>query len=187
MASISTFSFLVALLISAAVAAANSTQPTTTLIRKACNQTGFNLHDLCISSLSAEPNSANADLRQLNIIAVRIAADQASQTAAYFSAQQADVAAAGTVDPMFYQCVSDCTDLYVDVVEQLDTTTAAVDDKADKDALMWLEAAMADVISCEKGCGSAATAEFRRRNDDQKKLLNITLTFAKLLTVQKTL
>ncbi|XP_020593144.1 cell wall / vacuolar inhibitor of fructosidase 2 [Phalaenopsis equestris] len=183
MAPIPPLPLFITLLLSATAATAASTQPIPALILKACNHTGSNLHNLCISSLSAESPPHNADLRQLSIIAVRIAAENASQTAAYLSARQTDAAD----DPIVYQCVSDCTDLYIDVVDQLDTTTAAIDDEADKDAVKWLEAAVADVISCENECGEVATAEIRRRNDGAKKLLNISLSFAKLLMTQKKL
>ncbi|PKU66796.1 Cell wall / vacuolar inhibitor of fructosidase 2 [Dendrobium catenatum] len=185
MASYSILAFLITLLISLLISAAAAHPAIPSLIHKACSQTASNLQKLCISSLSAEPPSANADLRLLSIISVRIAANNASQTAAYLSAQQTDAAASGAIDPMLYQCVADCTDLYVDVAEQLDVTTAAIDDEADKDAMIWLNAAMADVISCEKGCGAVATAEIRRRNDGAKKLLNITISFTKLLMAPK--
>ncbi|KAK8946603.1 hypothetical protein KSP39_PZI006405 [Platanthera zijinensis] len=176
---------LLTLLISAASATAptiSATHSGAALIRAACTHAGPHLLHLCISSLSAEPPSAAADLRMLAIIAVRVASNNTSQTAAYLDElQDAD----GEVEPTLYQCVGDCAELYIDAAEQLDTATAAIDDGEDEDTLTWLEAAVADVASCEMGCGAAATAEIRERNDGAKKLLKIALSLAKLLRARK--
>jgi len=60
------------------------------LVRTTCNSTAY--YDLCVSTLSADPSSATADVRGLSAIAVSAAAANASGGAATAAALAANVA-----------------------------------------------------------------------------------------------
>ena len=60
------------------------------LVRATCNSTAY--YDLCVSTLSADPSSATADVRGLSAIAVSAAAANASGGAATAAALAANVA-----------------------------------------------------------------------------------------------
>ncbi|KAG0497539.1 hypothetical protein HPP92_001968 [Vanilla planifolia] len=161
--------------------ATTTTAPGPQLIRAACANVAPD-QDLCFSSISSHPASAQADLRQLAAIAVRAADEKVADTAAFLSTLPASVTSSGTAtDPVTDQCVNDCIELYVDASELLDMCAAAVDDERDADAANWVEAALSDVASCESGCGAVATAEMAKRNQGAKKQLNIGLSLAKLI------
>jgi len=67
------------------------------LVRATCNSTAY--YDLCVSTLSADPSSATADVRGLSAIAVSAAAANASGGAATAAALAANVVANATAGP----------------------------------------------------------------------------------------
>ncbi|PKA57703.1 Putative invertase inhibitor [Apostasia shenzhenica] len=149
--------------------------------RAACSHAGPN-QDLCLSSLSS-----GSDLRGLTGILTRSAAGNAAATAAHLIALRDD-SASGRAEPALFPCANDCSEYYIDAVQQIDTSAAALTDRADRDAAKWLEAALADISSCEEACRGVASREaggVARRNEEARKMVNVSLSLTKRLLSKK--
>ncbi|MCL7030227.1 hypothetical protein MKW94_008579 [Papaver nudicaule] len=127
-------------------AASPRNAPTTTdLISKTCGATKYK--DLCIKTLSADEDSVEADLAGLASIAIKVAMQNGSDTYNYVQQLQKKA----EYQPFTQQCLSDCTEHYMDAVDQLEDSLAAIDAQGFNDVSTWVEAAMTDADSCEEG------------------------------------
>ncbi|CAI8615125.1 unnamed protein product [Vicia faba] len=115
------------------------------LIQSVCNLSPNN-KDLCVQVLSSDPSkSPNADLTDLAIVALRVAAKNASAilTDVKMLIDDADL------DPEIQQGLADCKQTILDAESQLEDTIAALLVEADVDAQTWLKAALAAITTCD--------------------------------------
>ncbi|KAG9459461.1 hypothetical protein H6P81_003969 [Aristolochia fimbriata] len=103
-------------------------------------------YDLCVSTLQSDPTSMTADLKGLltNVLRATTAygADVATKVTELSKTDQ---------DPFLMQCYTDCSERYIDAVDQIDDSVAALDSKGFDDVVAWVNAAIADVQTCEAG------------------------------------
>ncbi|KAK2418741.1 putative invertase inhibitor [Trifolium repens] len=114
-------------------------------IKKVCSFAPATNRDLCIEVLKSDPKSTNADLTDLAIIALRVAAKNASAmlTDVKMLIDDADL------DPEIQQGLADCKETILDAESQLEDTIAALLIESDADAQTWLKAALAAITTCD--------------------------------------
>ncbi|KAK9282502.1 hypothetical protein L1049_005421 [Liquidambar formosana] len=149
----------------------------TNLIAKACENSSHK--EFCVASLESSPDSQNADLPGLAFIALKLASSNATDTATHIS----KVLGAGNLEPLFEQALTDCSEHYLDAIEQIDDSLAALTAKAYKDVESWVDVALSDAQACEEGFkGQDGDAlALTRRNRVFRQLCNNALVINKLL------
>lgn len=114
------------------------------LISKVC--TFSPAKDLCIQVLSSDEYSTqNANLKDLAIISLRVAAKNASGILADAKTLIDD----DNLNPDVQQGLADCKETILDAESQLEDTIAALLVDADTDAQVWLKAALAAIDTCD--------------------------------------
>ncbi|CAA6662017.1 unnamed protein product [Spirodela intermedia] len=103
--------------------------------------------ELCIRTLTSDAGAGKADLRGLAGTAVKAAAKSGANTSEYI----AGLLNGQVEDPSLQQCLSDCSDSYVDAVEQLEDSVAALDSGGFADAKTWVAVAVVDTETCREG------------------------------------
>ncbi|KAG6776855.1 hypothetical protein POTOM_016645 [Populus tomentosa] len=104
---------------------------------------------LCLETcLESNPDSKQANLQQLGIIALNLASTNATNTSSYI---KTTLLSNKTLGPVNEQALEDCSDQYLDAIQQLDDSLAALLANATNDVRTWVRAAVADVESCENG------------------------------------
>ncbi|KAK7284633.1 hypothetical protein RJT34_19383 [Clitoria ternatea] len=145
------------------------------LINKVCTMSPS--RDLCIQVLSSDPmKSPTANLKDLAIISLRVAANNASGilTDAKKLINDENLA------PDVQQGLADCKETILDAQSQLDDTIAALLQDSQTNAKVWLKAAFAAIDTCDASIPgdddvlSVESAAFR-------KLCNISFTIVGLL------
>ncbi|KAE9598238.1 hypothetical protein Lal_00003986 [Lupinus albus] len=145
-----------------------------TLINNLCNLSPTK--DLCIQVLSSDETSSTADLRDLAVIALRVAASNASSILTDAKMLIDDV----KLNPKVQQGLSDCKENILDAVDQLEDTTAALLEDDNSQTQKWLKAALAAITTCDASIPgdddvlSVKSAQFR-------KLCNIAILLTKSL------
>ncbi|XP_058764668.1 uncharacterized protein LOC131638135 [Vicia villosa] len=115
------------------------------LIKNVCNLSP-NSKDLCMEILSSDPTkSPNADLKDLAIVALRVAANNASAILTDVKMLIDDA----NLDPEIQQGLADCKETILDAESQLEDTIAALLIESDVDAQKWLKAALAAITTCD--------------------------------------
>ncbi|CAJ1876995.1 unnamed protein product [Sphenostylis stenocarpa] len=146
------------------------------LINKVCKKSPTK--NLCIQVLSSDPlTSPDADLRGLAVIALRVAAKNASSILTEAKTLIND----DHLDPDVQQGLADCKVNILDAESQLEDTIAALlVDFHDSDIQAWLTAALAAIDTCDASIPgdddilSVQSAVFR-------KLCNIAISVISLL------
>ncbi|OVA02619.1 Pectinesterase inhibitor domain [Macleaya cordata] len=115
------------------------------LIVKTCSHAVYK--ELCVSTLRDDPDSQEADLAGLASIAIKIAMTNGSEIFNHIG----QLLKAANYAPFTQQCLSDCSENYMDAVDQLEDSLAAIDAKGFNDVSTWVQAAMTDAESCEDG------------------------------------
>ncbi|KAI4372109.1 hypothetical protein MLD38_010387 [Melastoma candidum] len=159
----------------ALVASAASTK---VLVEEACLKANYK--ELCVSTIGSDPEAPSSDLPGLAMIALRLGAADASSTSAFILQSLNDT----TLDPTVQQCLADCSDYYLDAVQQLDNCVAALTVKALGDAREWIETAIEDVSVCEQGFKQHASVNptmLSARNEMFRKLADNALTVVNAL------
>ncbi|KAF5732638.1 invertase/pectin methylesterase inhibitor family protein [Tripterygium wilfordii] len=114
------------------------------LIAKICRQSGN-----CTFSLKSNPvEGQRADLVSVTLIAIRLASDNAVETSSHIKSLLNNTA---DMDPSIEQGLFDCSDQYLDAIEQLNNSMAALVENDYKDLYVWISTAMSDAESCEDG------------------------------------
>ncbi|KAF5731431.1 pectinesterase inhibitor-like [Tripterygium wilfordii] len=125
-------------------------QPTTAndhinhLIAKICKQSG----NCTFSIKSNQAESQRADLVDVTLIAIRLASDNAVGTSSHIKSLLNNTA---DMDPSIEQGLVDCSDQYLDAIEQLSNSMAALVENDYKDLYVWINTALSDAESCEDG------------------------------------
>lgn len=149
------------------------------LIKRVCNLTPNN-KNLCLEVLSSDPvKSPNADIQDLAIIALRVAAKNASGilTDVKMLIDDADL------DPEVQQGLADCKETILDAESQLEDTIAALLVGSHVDAQTWLKAALAAITTCDDSIpGSDDVLSVKSTNF--RKLCNIVVAITKALPKQ---
>ena len=115
------------------------------LIEKACH---FTPHaDMCQASLQMDPNSGQADMEGLAVIALKVALANATDNSKHISQMLNN----STLDPFIEQCLSDCVEQYWDSIDQIEDALAAIAGKDYHDVNDWVNAAIANSETCEQG------------------------------------
>ncbi|KAJ9171793.1 hypothetical protein P3X46_015107 [Hevea brasiliensis] len=135
----------------------------------------------CMAWFGLDPESEQANLQQLGMIALRLASGNATDTALYIKRMLNDTSG---LDPSTEQALTDCAQHYVDANQQLDDSVAALLANAQHDVNAWVGAAIADAESCEDGFKESGSQDFllTARNAIFKQLCNNALAINKLLT-----
>ena len=145
------------------------------LIEEMCSQTKHK--ELCVDSLTSDPNSYPADKTGLALVALRFASSNASDISESIKVMFNDSTLA---KPMVQEALLDCLDEYLDASQQLDDSIAALTVKAYGDLEKWVNIAMTDVRTCGTELGSERPPLLTERNDVFIKLCEIALTISKI-------
>ncbi|XP_020231784.1 pectinesterase inhibitor [Cajanus cajan] len=114
------------------------------LINKVCTISPN--RDLCVNVLSSDPNrSPDADLKDLAIISLRVAAKNASGMLTDAKRLINDA----SLNPNIQQGLADCKETILDAESQLEDTIAALLVNSNTDAQVWLKAALAAIDTCD--------------------------------------
>ncbi|XP_014495046.1 pectinesterase inhibitor-like [Vigna radiata var. radiata] len=114
-----------------------------TLIKKVCSSSPTK--DLCVQVLSSDALSTTANLKELAIISLRVAARNASGILADTKVLIDD----DELDPDIQQGLADCKENILDAESQLEDTIAALMVNSEGDAQLWLKAALAAIDTCD--------------------------------------
>ncbi|XP_057999144.1 pectinesterase inhibitor 6 [Hevea brasiliensis] len=160
-----------------------------TLVEQVCDYSHNKAN--CIEGFGSEPESEQANLQQLRIMALKLASKNATDTALYIKRMLKD---ASTLDAATKQALIDCAEQCgVDVNQQLasksilhDGFVAALLANAQHDVYAWVSAAITDVDSCEYGFNENGSQDFllAARNAMFRQLCNNALAINKLLSDQ---
>lgn len=138
--------------------------------------------DLCVEVLSSDPvRSPDADLKDLAIISLRVAAKNASSMLGDVKNMIDDV----DLDPEVQQGLADCKETILDAESQLEDTIASLLAEDDDDGQTWLKAALAAITTCDDSIPgnddvlSVKSAVFRQ-------LCNIAVALTKALPPKRT-
>ncbi|XP_042519296.1 pectinesterase inhibitor-like [Macadamia integrifolia] len=71
-------------------------------------------------------------------------------------------------DPNIQQCLSDCSQSYIDAIDQLIDSVASLDNKSYSDVNKALSSAMGDVLLCQEVFSDDATNPFLLRDSNNK-------------------
>ncbi|XP_072966855.1 putative invertase inhibitor [Typha angustifolia] len=115
-------------------------------LQGACNKTSY--VDQCVQSLAANPESQGADRQGLIAISIRTAAEVAAGIATYI----AKSLNATVNDKALWQCLNICSGSFEDAIQRLNISMAAMDVKAIVEIIRWMNAAMGDIETCDRGC-----------------------------------
>ncbi|KAG6778552.1 hypothetical protein POTOM_014889 [Populus tomentosa] len=132
--------------------------------------------------LESNPDSKQANLQQLGIIALNLASTNATNTSSYI---KTTLLSNKTLGPVNEQALEDCSDQYLDAIQQLDDSLAALLANATNDVRTWVRAAVADVESCENGFKKKVPGQhmlLSSRNAVFRQLCNNVLVINKLLS-----
>ncbi|KAI9082590.1 hypothetical protein K1719_035459 [Acacia pycnantha] len=113
------------------------------LINKVCEKTPSK--DVCVETLKRDPRSETAGLKEVALISVQAAKDNASEIISHLKVLVVD----DSLEPDVQQGISDCLDVLGDAQEQLNTAAAAMLAKVGEDTEKWLQAAVDAVSTCE--------------------------------------
>lgn len=158
-------------------AATSNARSATNLIKMVCEHSAHK--QFCISSLESDPNSQTSDITGLAVIALKLASSSAANTTAQIKKLLSDP----NLDPFVEQCLSDCSEHYLDAVDQIDDSLAALSVNAYHDIDTWVNAAIADAVSCEEGFKDQPghPLVLTHNNKALRQLCNNALVIAKLL------
>ncbi|KAJ6292409.1 hypothetical protein OIU78_024561 [Salix suchowensis] len=149
------------------------------LIQQVCAETHNKVN--CVASLESNPDSKKANLQQLGIIALNLASSNATSTSSYI---KTTLLSNKTLNPVTEQALEDCSDQYMDAIQQLDDSLPALLANATNDVRAWVRTAIADVESCENGFKKNIPGEqmlLSLRNAVFRQLCNNVLVINKLL------
>ncbi|OAY42356.1 putative invertase inhibitor [Manihot esculenta] len=114
------------------------------LVTNTCEKTSF--LDLCISVLGSAPETDVKDVQDLAKFALKMAS--LNGTAMHM---QISSLLNTSSDEFIKQCLSDCSEIYIDATDQLEDSMVALDFKAFKDINTWVNAAITGSETCENG------------------------------------
>lgn len=147
------------------------------LIETACQHSGQ--RDLCVTSLESDPNTRNADLTGLALIALRLASSNASDISDYAKSLFSD----SSLEPEVQDGAGECLDHYLDAAEQLDDSIAALLAKAYKDVEVWVKVAISDADQCDTAIkGKEST--LGPKNEVFRQLCNNALAIIKVIAAK---
>ncbi|CAK9322269.1 unnamed protein product [Citrullus colocynthis] len=144
------------------------------MIEHMCAQTDYK--DLCITSLTSDPNSFPADKLGLALVALRLASSNASDISESIKVMFNDTS---LNEPAVQQGLFDCLDAYLNASQQLDASIAAIIAKAYGDVEKWVNAAIADARTCEASFGTKPTV-LTPKNEVFIKLCEIAMSISKI-------
>ncbi|XAR58415.1 Pectinesterase [Bertholletia excelsa] len=163
----------------AATADAPTDAPATTagspLIEKACN--GSQYKDLCISTLNSDQGSKTTDLKGLAFISLKNAVKNASDTAVKIKKLLSGKGPGPSVDDGLLSCEKE----YNDIVDQIDDSINALVSGAFDDVNNWLEAALADIETCDENLGDKVV-DITHRNEILRQLCSNCLSIVNVLS-----
>ncbi|XP_054802138.1 pectinesterase inhibitor-like [Prosopis cineraria] len=113
------------------------------LVSKVCEKTPSK--DVCMETLKKDPRSQTGGLKEMALISVQAAKDNATDIINHLKVLVVD----DSLPPDVQQGMSDCLDILGDAQEQLNTATAAMLVKIGEDTEKWLQAAVDAVSTCE--------------------------------------
>ncbi|KAJ7972989.1 putative Pectinesterase inhibitor [Quillaja saponaria] len=138
------FSFVPSQISATRLVATKTTTNGIDLIQNICQQA--HAKDICINGLRSDPNSLTADLKGLALIAIRVAASNATDTSEHLKLLLND----DSMDPAVQQGLTDCMDSYIDASQQLDDSVVSLLENSNQvDVRAWLLAAVAAADTCE--------------------------------------
>ncbi|XP_010259728.1 PREDICTED: pectinesterase inhibitor-like [Nelumbo nucifera] len=114
------------------------------LIKETCQHAVYT--DLCIQTMELEPDSAKSDIKSLASIALKIAASNGTYISDYIRRLIQT-----TADPYLQQCLTDCSENYIDAIDQLEDSISALESRGYSDINHWVTGAMNEIESCEEG------------------------------------
>ncbi|EEF39296.1 Pectinesterase inhibitor, putative [Ricinus communis] len=150
------------------------------LVEQVCERT--HSKDNCVASFGSSPDSKQANLQQLGIIALKLASENATDTSLQIKKLLSDK----SLGPATEQALTDCYDQYVDANAQLADSVAALLANASRDVYTWVSAAIASAQSCEDGLKQSGGQDsvLKQRNAMFRQLCNNVLAINKLLVKQ---
>ncbi|KDP23457.1 hypothetical protein JCGZ_23290 [Jatropha curcas] len=137
--------------------------------------------DLCLSALGSAPESDVHDLPGLTKFALKMASLNGTElykkTAELYQTSS---------DEFVKQCLTDCSEVYQDAIDQLEDSMVAIDSKVYDDVTTWVTAAVTDTQSCEDGFKEKQgfTSPLSQDNAVFSQLCSIALSLSNLLAQQ---
>ncbi|GAB4841109.1 hypothetical protein Ancab_021853 [Ancistrocladus abbreviatus] len=139
------------------------------IIEKAC-ETAVD-KNFCITTLKAKPETKNLDLKGVAFLSLKLAKEQANVSAAYVAAQLKNEE---NLDPQLDQAYNDCSELYDDVLAQIEDSMQAFLAHNATDVDTFMLAAIADAGTCQQSLDeSKVKSPLSARNQMLVKLCNI--------------
>ncbi|XP_050236241.1 pectinesterase inhibitor 28-like [Mercurialis annua] len=154
------------------------------LVGKVCERTHSKAN--CIASLASNRDSKTANIEQLGLIALKLAAENATHTTLHIKQLLNN---RSTWDPTTEQALSDCYDQYVDANTQLADAGAALLVKDNRNVYVWVSAAIANAKTCEDGFKQNSVAGkdsiLTQKNAIFRQLCNNVLAIVKFMNNKK--
>ncbi|XP_042474820.1 cell wall / vacuolar inhibitor of fructosidase 2-like [Macadamia integrifolia] len=121
------------------------------LIASTCKSSVFK--SLCVHTLRSDAKSSNADLKGLAAITIENTLATATTTSNHITILL-NATPTATADLFSHQCLSDCSQSYVNAINQLKGSLVALGNGNYNDASIALSVAMSAVELCEEGFSS---------------------------------
>ncbi|RDX76576.1 hypothetical protein CR513_43414, partial [Mucuna pruriens] len=150
------------------------------LIEKICRERGNK--ELCVAVLSSDPSSSHANLQDLALISLKVAARNAKDILIDAKKMIDDP----YLDPGMQQGLSDCKENLLDAESQIQDAVASIMSNDKLDAQLWLKAALAAIDTCDASIPGDDDV-LSRRSVSFRQLCNIAVALNKaMMGVQST-
>lgn len=144
------------------------------LIKNICKDRGN--EELCEKVLKSNPKSVNADLEDLAMISLTVAAEYAKNIVVDAKRMIDDP----DLNPSFQQGLADCKVNLLDAESQLQDTIASILSNDKLDAQVWLKAALAAIDTCDDSIPGDDDI-LSRRSVEFRQLCNIAVAINKAM------
>ncbi|KAI3949401.1 hypothetical protein MKW92_016220 [Papaver armeniacum] len=140
-------------------------------------------YDYCVTSLSANAKSKNADLRGLGVISMQTCLQNATSIHSYIGKIFND----GKTRPDIKPIITFCLDLYSDAIRSVQKATASFKSKDYRSANTQLNVALDDSLMCEYGFReilldeSPVVSPFTKQNGDFFRLAGISIAITNMV------
>ncbi|TKY52505.1 Pectinesterase inhibitor [Spatholobus suberectus] len=113
------------------------------LIENICKERGN--RELCVEVLTSDPSSAEADLKDLAMISLKAAAENARD----ILVDAKKMIDNPDLEPSMQQGLADCKENLLDAESQINDAVASILSNNKHDAQLWLKAALAAIDTCD--------------------------------------
>ncbi|XP_031281952.1 putative invertase inhibitor [Pistacia vera] len=146
---------------------------------KKCTQNDLNLnYSFCVTSLEAVPSSHCANLRQLGMVSINLTRRNVANTRSYIN----DLLKNKKLDPFMSSCLTDCYEIYSDVISILQQAIKDYKSKHYEDTNFEISSVMDASTTCEDGFKEQEGVASYNRNNNSFQLSAIALSMGSAAT-----